>query len=524
MAAAPPAPPPAPPPAATRGATRPARGAAPAAPPAAAPERVDRSVVATLPEVIAQGDVVSLLVELSAPETDRLGIDVSLPAGSDIRVIVQPRRGLAIDGRAEGSLTVVAGTDTLPLQFDVRAVDVGPAELRVLAFHQGQPLGALTITPEVVPAAAEGGRGTGPASSHEGALAPVSLRLADLSMLILERATRGEFEIQLNSPNPALGLNYRKFGPIQVNDPAEYFRRFFGEIENLPLDTPGQRSAVERALAERGTFLFESLFPPPLRELLWSLRSSITSVVIQSEEPWIPWELCKMVGEEGGRLVEGPFFSEAFAVSRWVPEVAFQDALSLRNMALVVPADSGLPMATAERDYVLSLAGDQRMVTPVPARATDLQAGFASGEFDVWHFTGHGVADDQSADASSILLEGGQRFQPQSLTGTARNLRLGKPLVFLNACQVGRSGLALTGSGGWAQRFIGAGAAAFVGTYWSVSDTPACTFARELYDRLVGGAPIGMAVKEARAAIRAPDDPTWLAYTLFAHPLASVAA
>jgi hypothetical protein len=34
--------------------------------------------------------------------------------------------------------------------------------------------------------------------------------------------------------------------------------------------------------------------------------------------------------------------------------------------------------------------------------------------------------------------------------------------------------------------------------------------------------PIGDAVREARAAVRAGGDPTWLAYTVFADPLARV--
>jgi len=36
--------------------------------------------------------------------------------------------------------------------------------------------------------------------------------------------------------------------------------------------------------------------------------------------------------------------------------------------------------------------------------------------------------------------------------------------------------------------------------------------------------PIGEAVRAARIAVRAEGDPTWLAYTVFADPLASVEA
>ena len=48
-----------------------------------------------------------------------------------------------------------------------------------------------------------------------------------------------------------------------------------------------------------------------------------------------------------------------------------------------------------------------------------------------------------------------------------------RPLVFLNACQVGRSGYQLTRTGGFAQGFLKAGAGIFVSTLWSVVDEPA---------------------------------------------------
>src|SRR4051794_27316913 len=82
-----------------------------------------------------------------------------------------------------------------------------------------------------------------------------------------------------------------------------------------------------------------------------------------------------------------------------------------------------------------------------------------------------------------------------------RNLGLASPLVFLNACQTGHGGMSLTDIGGWAREFLKAGAGAFIGTYWSVFDQPACDFAQALYARLLAGEAIGKAVQNARAAI-----------------------
>jgi hypothetical protein len=109
-------------------------------------------------------------------------------------------------------------------------------------------------------------------------------------------------------------------------------------------------------LAAKGTSLFTSLLLADLQLLLWSLRSRIQSVQVQSGEPWIPWELRKLCGQENGRVVEGPFLCEGYALTRWLPGVALKPRLKLTNLAVVFPTDSGLAFAASERDYLLSLA------------------------------------------------------------------------------------------------------------------------------------------------------------------------
>ena len=124
-------------------------------------------------------------------------------------------------------------------------------------------------------------------------------------------------------------------------DALAYFRDFFQGIEDLPLDTVQEREIAEVRLASKGLSLFNSLFPDDLKVLLWELRDQITTVEIQSDEPWIPWELCKLEGTEDGRVVEGPFLCEAYAVTRWIPEISRQPSLSLNNIGVVVPSGVG---------------------------------------------------------------------------------------------------------------------------------------------------------------------------------------
>jgi hypothetical protein len=484
---------------------------------------VARSLLAEIPETVPLHETVSLLVFLSAALADGIGLSITLPVGTAVDVIVQARRGFVLEGRVEGSFVISDAQETLPLQFKLRATALGPGQIRVLALHNGVALGALTLTPTVVEALPQAAPGL--AAVHEQPLAPVSVRLPDLSLLIEETRLNGSraFVMRVTAANPGLNLNLTKFGPIPFQtDPGLYFEEFYKDIETYPLQTPTDRAVAARRLANKGAFLFSTLIPPDVRKKLWSLRDQIKSVLIQSEEPWIPWELCKLCGKENGQVVEGPFLCEAFATTRWIPGLGLKPALTLKNLALVVPSDSGLPCAQDELSYLLSLAGGTRHVTRVPARFVELSDALTSGQYDGWHFTGHGGYRNPDPNRSAMYLENQDPFSPGDVVGAVANLGMARPLVFLNACQIGRSGMSLTDIGGWARQFLTAGAGAFIGAYWSVYDQPACDFAKECYNRLLAGVPIGRAVQGARLAIKPGGDSTWLAYTVFADPWATV--
>jgi len=484
---------------------------------------VPRSLVTQFPDQVRLAETVSLLVSLSAEPAQGSDLPMVLPVGSTIDVVVVPKRGLVLEGKGEGALVVLDEQETLPLQFKLRAVELGPAKLQVLAFHQGQPLGAITLAPTVVPAdqSADEKR----ASRKQEMASIVPAHQPDLSLLILEHQSNGQpaLTFRLSALDPGLGLYLKPFGPVSLRtEPLQYFQEFLKDIESFPVSSPRDKARVELHLAAKGSMLFEKLLPTDLQVLLWQLRDRIKVLRVDSEEPWIPWELCKLQGREDGHIVEGPFLCEAFAVTRWLPGIGFKPTLPLKNVALVLPRDSGLPMATSEGEYVLSLANGGRQVERVPASFLELRAALAAGKYDGWHFTGHGGFRAPDPNRSAMLLENGEELTPEDLSGVVANLGLARPLVFLNACQIGRSALSLTGIGGWAAQFLRAGAAAFIGAYWSVYDQAAHDFAQAFYSRLLAGLPVGKAAQEARAAVKPLGDPTWLAYTVFADPLATV--
>lgn len=346
----------------------------------------------------------------------------------------------------------------------------------------------------------------------------MSVRQPELTLLILECRHPGVavLDFVVTALDPRLGLSHLRFGPMPLRaEPIQYFRDFYRDIERVPPDTVGQR-----ILESKGNYLFEEAVPERLQEFLWDHRREIRSVQVQSEESWIPWELCRLSGKEKGRRAEGKFFCEQFVVTRWIPGIPLRPNLKLGDMAIVAPTD---PSWEIERQAIEAVADGRWGVERVPANYVEVCNAFASGRFSSWHISGHG-GDTRSADPdlSRIFLDDGQMLTPANISGLARNLGDSTPLIFLNACQGARGGLSLTGTGGWATRFLRAGAGAFITSYMWPYNKPAGEFARSFYENLAGGQNIGEAVQAARAKIARAGDATHLAYTLYAHPFASV--
>ena len=153
---------------------------------------------------------------------------------------------------------------------------------------------------------------------------------------------------------------------------------------------------------------------------------------------------------------------------------------------------------------------------------TPLRDLIISGNFGLLHFACHNTYNP--ADGSSITLNKVQ-FTPTLMTTAAINKALtnSAPTVFMNACRSAGLNATYSRLDGWASKFLEAGAGAFIGSLWAVSDGAAREFAQEFYTQLQAGAALGPAVRRARqAAASQADDPTWLAYSVYGNPRATV--
>ncbi|MFL5386148.1 MAG: CHAT domain-containing protein [Longimicrobiaceae bacterium] len=486
-------------------------------------------VRAAMPGEVPTGKTAVLGVEVGAfgvVGVEESPLRVELPAGSELDVVVQAREGFVLQGSGAGTLVVPADGSRARAEFRLRALAPGPGQVRVYAFHEGACLGTLTLRPVVRPAPGRGraapARPISGTSGLGGAPAPPA---ADLSLLILEERKEGfpVLSIRVTARDPGLGLNLKEFGPVPLRmEPVEYFRLFFEDIEALGEGEEETGESVRQRLEGKGARLFESIFPDALQALLWELRHRIASIHVYSDEAWIPWELCRLTGVGEGGVEEGPFFCDAFEITRWIPGIARRPRLTLNHMALIMPRDTGLDGVGEEREFLRSLADDALEVHDVPARYRDVRSALGKGTFDAFHFGGHGATLNPDPDRSAIFLEESDELRPEDISGVLKNLGKAQPLVFLNSCQGARGAFTLAGVGGWAKRYLAAGAGGFIGAYWSVSDVAACGFARVFYRELRAGRSLGAAVRAARLAIREPGDPAWLAYTVYGDPSAVV--
>jgi hypothetical protein len=263
-----------------------------------------------------------------------------------------------------------------------------------------------------------------------------------------------------------------------------------------------------------GGLLFETLFQGDVRRLYDEARSRQRGrkldLVLTSMIPWIaekPWEFC---------------YDAARASFLATEEIHF-----VRNVLTAIPADAIVPCNGPMRILVASaqpvsfglLSIDQEvevirrgfqplidagLVTiEILPRATPeaIHRRLETREFDVVHFIGHGVFDEERQEGCLVFEDSrggafnlGQRSVREIFCGR------GLSLVFLNSCQSGAGGRSDFNKG-VAQSLVAHGLPALVANQYSVLDSSATSFASFFYASLAQGHTLGHAAREARIAV-----------------------
>jgi hypothetical protein len=429
-----------------------------------------------------------------------------VPAGGLDVLLVAYAPGLRLLSDQQQHVHVPADADSEPVMFVLRADSPGPRPVSLTAWLGGTYLGEL-----VVEVTAERDAPPGPDREVRAEMTTEATEGA-VSLVVrydkIQNAYRFEFRDTDYPDEVTSDLTY---------DPGPLVERLIAGLDSLAKGRSGYDSDQARDyLREQGADLWHELLPEPLRKQFWARQHRIRQLTILADKDAVPWELLYPL-DPG---FDADFLVNQFPVTRAVFGQALPRKLSLRPARFVLP--DSLPEAQHEIETMRRLLDPDQPPDMVLSGLTPLKELIRSGDFGLLHFACHNRFDP--TDGSSITLDNAL-FTPKLLTTTAigRVLARSAPTVFINACRSAGTNATYNRLDGWASKFLEAGAAAFIGSLWAVSDGAAREFAQELYRQLQAGIPLGNAAMQARQlAASHPDDPTWLAYTVYGDPRATV--
>lgn len=476
---------------------------------------VGRFLTGIFPERAPTAARISLLVQVTLAAT--AGTSAALkrfpvrPAGSNVTITVSAP-GLIPLGDLEQDLTVPFSADSDPVRFGFLTGPVGLHSVRIRAFAGGTCLGdlALEISVETGTVLEEGRPRAAPLPDLAAEPGEVTLQVS--------RTIGGGYSFQLLSGAlyPAVIIDRL------ARDPGEVIGQMVAELREM-----SKRSAVyatpqlaRRRLRSLGAQLWGDVVPTSIREQFWAQRDRIKLFTIASDMDTVPWELLYPVDLD----YDKGFLVEQFPVVRRVyGQDRARDLHLDRGAGFIVPprspADALDEVATVRDAFPASML-DRGTAIDLAAVLELLDTGAVPS---VLHFAGHNTFTDETG--SLISLDGGP-LRPSDLAYARqrRAFESARPLVFLNGCRTAGEIAGFTQMIGWASGFMGAGAGAFIGSLWAVRSAAAREFAGEFYRALFrDGETLGVASLRARNAIAADGgDPTWLAYTIYGNPTATV--
>lgn len=392
-------------------------------------------------------------------------------------------------------------------------------EINVLYSVESQTMG-LGIRPvRIVGSRAElGGGDLFPPPIVVGSLGvPVADQPPDLTVRILRGCEAGRLLWSFESPH----ATFDDEGTTSIGDDPDAFAR--SVISTIAV----HEGRATLALGLHGIGLtISAKVPDEMWAALTSVCAAVTprrpTVLLLSEEAYIPWELATMPVPLDPSIIG--FLGAQVVIGRWVlatsrpplppPRLVHVDDMVVISGRYEQPGWSRLEHAEAEAATLV----ERYHAVGVDA-VTDKVVACLLGDpaADVLHFSLHGKYDPGSAKQGLVLIDG-DVIDPLVVKGGSL---AAAPLVFLNACQVGTGQETLGDYAGLAESFLFAGASAVVAPLWSINDAAARALAERFYSRAFAGDALAEIVRAERAAFGRGDEPnssTLVAFQFFGHP------
>lgn len=349
----------------------------------------------------------------------------------------------------------------------------------------------------------------------------------DLEIRISTPWSRGgqSLEFVLNSPAGTVDFFQHTISGTLLQKPEQFQQRLFKQLDELQMgyDLDGTSVSQEvryRELTNIGHDLYQTLFPPEMKRAYRRIREKVRTLLIVSDEPWIPWEMLQPC-----EFKDDDFLCMKHQMSRWLTG---ERALPIQHQVqhlLGLDAGSKNGLKSGKREIEMLEEFCERIKInrnfPLQATAQDFVELLEQHSFDLLHFVGHGRHSKSHPGDATITLNDRSLRARQVSPAAEKKLLAERPIVFFNACQVGRLDQSFSDLDGWATRWIRrCGCSAFLAPLWSVHDGRALRFAEVFYEHLGNHHSLGEAVLLARHQLRKeePDEMTWLTYSLYSHP------
>lgn len=267
-------------------------------------------------------------------------------------------------------------------------------------------------------------------------------------------------------------------------------------------------------MKEFGALLFDAIFTGVVGRLYDEARSRQRNrkldLVFTSMIPWIaekPWEFSY------DRVRDCFLATEEIHLIRNVLTAVPANIISDQPRPLRILVASAQPVGfghlSIEQEESVILRGFQPLIdkgdaeVKVLAHATPslIHGYLETGDFNIVHFIGHGMFDEEKQEGTLIFEnDRGEKYPLGERSAREIFCQRGVSLVFLNACQTGTGGRADFNKG-IAQALVAHGLPALVANQYSVLDSSATSFAQHFYWALARGMSIGRAARESRIAV-----------------------
>jgi hypothetical protein len=295
---------------------------------------------------------------------------------------------------------------------------------------------------------------------------------------------------------------------------------------------PNVSNAQRRAALISAGKEFFNAAPENFKRTFWALIDAgkpPKSIYIVSQEPNVPWEL--MVPSRrlpDGSVQQRPALGVEFAVGRWVTELNLSplQQVPIQNAWVVAPTYTGNKLLAKSADEARFLADLLGARPWSPAEFAGLVTLFGRSP-NLIHFICHGHAGAAAEAVQTIDLDPPEVLGSLDVGGMDETgaFARAQPMVFLNACEVGRLAPALVGTQGFAKAFISLGARCVVAPLWSVKDQVAHEVAKTFYEQMRNHPELPLAdilrhIRE-RSYDASDGEDTWAAYCFYGDPRAT---